>query len=126
MLEVGNGGMTTPEYRAHFSLWCLLAAPLMAGNDLRSMTPETKEILTNKDVIAIDQDALGRQGYRVRKDGDLEVWAKKLSGKDYAVVLLNRGAAPTPPSRFHGRRSACPTMRLRSSATSGRRRKRRA
>jgi alpha-galactosidase len=93
MLEVGNGGMTTPEYRAHFSLWCLLAAPLMAGNDLRSMTPETKEILTNKDVIAIDQDSLGRQGYRVRKDGDLEVWAKKLAGKDYAVVLLNRGKA---------------------------------
>jgi alpha-galactosidase len=93
MLEVGNGGMTIPEYRAHFSLWCLLAAPLMAGNDLRSMTPEIKEILTNRDVIAVDQDALGRQGYRVRKDGDLEVWARKLSGKDYAVVLLNRGKA---------------------------------
>jgi alpha-galactosidase len=94
MLEVGNGGMSTAEYRAHFSLWCLLAAPLMAGNDLRDMTPETKAILTNKDVIAIDQDPLGQQGRRVRKDGDLEVWAKKLSGKDYAVVLLNRGAAP--------------------------------
>jgi alpha-galactosidase len=94
MLEVGNGGMTTAEYRAHFSLWCLLAAPLMAGNDLRNMTPETKEILTNRDVIAIDQDPLGQQGRRLRKDGDVEVWAKKLSGKDYAVALLNRGTAP--------------------------------
>ena len=56
MLEVGNGGMTTPEYRAHFSLWCLLSAPLMAGNDIRKMTPEIHDILTNKDVIAIDQD----------------------------------------------------------------------
>ncbi len=62
MLEVGNGGMTTTEYRAHFSLWCLLAAPLIAGNDLKTMTPEIKEILTNKEVIAVDQDALGMQG----------------------------------------------------------------
>jgi len=67
MLEVGNGGMTTNEYRAHFSLWCMLAAPLMSGNDLRSMTPEIKEILTNKEVIAVNQDALGREGSRVWK-----------------------------------------------------------
>jgi alpha-galactosidase len=92
MLEVGNGGMTTAEYRAHFSLWCILAAPLIAGNDLRSMTPEIKEILTNKEVIGINQDALGREGSRVWKDGDREVWSKQLKDGGRAVVLLNRGA----------------------------------
>ena len=91
MLEVGNGGMTAAEYRAHFSFWCLLAAPLIAGNDIRNMTAETKDILTNKDVIAIDQDALGKQGRRIRKDGDLEVWARPLADKGYAVILFNRG-----------------------------------
>ncbi len=92
MLEVGNGGMTTAEYRAHFSLWCIMAAPLIAGNDLRSMTPEIKEILTNKEVIAINQDALGREGTRIWKDGDREVWSKQLKDGSRAVVLLNRGA----------------------------------
>ena len=92
MLEVGNGGMTTTEYRSHFSLWALLAAPLIAGNDLRSMTPEIHDILTNKEVIAIDQDPLGRQGRRVGKNGDLEVWAKQLENGDRAVILLNRAA----------------------------------
>jgi alpha-galactosidase len=93
MLEVGNGGMTNPEYRAHFSFWCLLSAPLIAGNDIRSMTPEIKEILANKDVIAIDQDTL-QQGRRLRKDGDLEVWAKKLTDGSQAVILFNRGQGP--------------------------------
>ena len=68
MLEVGNGGMTTTEYRAHFSLWSILAAPLMAGNDVRNMTPEIRDILTNKEVIAVNQDPLGSQGRRVRKE----------------------------------------------------------
>jgi alpha-galactosidase len=94
MLEVGNGGMTENEYRAHFSLWAILTAPLIAGNDLRSMTPEIKSILTNREVIAIDQDPLGRQGRRVAKDGDIEVWAKDLAGGNRAAVLLNRGTAP--------------------------------
>jgi alpha-galactosidase len=93
MLEVGNGGMTTTEYRSHFSLWALMAAPLMAGNDLRNMTPEIRDILTNKEVIAIDQDSLGRQGRRVAKDGDLEVWAKQLKNGDRAVILLNRSSS---------------------------------
>jgi alpha-galactosidase len=93
MLEVGNGGMTMTEYRAHFSLWCLLAAPLMAGNDVRNMTPAIKAILTNKEVIAVDQDPLGKEGTRVWKDGDREVWAKQLKGGSRAVILLNRGAA---------------------------------
>jgi alpha-galactosidase len=95
MLEVGNGGMTTTEYRAHFSLWCLLAAPLMAGNDLANMSAETRNILTNREVIAVDQDALGMQGRRVKKDGDAEVWAKQLKDGGRAVVLFNRGAAGT-------------------------------
>jgi alpha-galactosidase len=91
MLEVGNGGMTNTEYRSHFSLWALLAAPLMAGNDLRDMKPETHQILTNREVIAVNQDPLGRQGRRVRKDGDLEVWAKQMQDGSRAIVLLNRG-----------------------------------
>jgi alpha-galactosidase len=91
MLEVGNGGMTVPEYRAHFSLWALLAAPLMSGNDVRSMSPEIKDILTNTEVISVNQDNLGREGHRVRKDGDLEVWSKPLADGTRAVILLNRG-----------------------------------
>ncbi len=93
MLEVGNGGMTTTEYRSHFSLWALLAAPLISGNDLRNMPPEIHDILTNKEVIAIDQDPLGREGRRVWKDGDLEVWGRQLQNGDRAVILLNRGSA---------------------------------
>jgi alpha-galactosidase len=93
MLEVGNGGMTDTEYRSHFSLWAILAAPLIAGNDLRDMRPEIHDILTNKEVIAVDQDSLGREGERVWKNGDLEVWVKQLKDGSRAVVLLNRGTA---------------------------------
>jgi alpha-galactosidase len=93
MLEVGNGGMTTSEYRAHFSLWCIINAPLIAGNDLRSMAPEIKEILTNKEVIAINQDPLGRQASRAWKEGNLEIWAKPMKDGSRAVLLLNRGAS---------------------------------
>jgi alpha-galactosidase len=96
MLEVGNGGMTNTEYRAHFSMWCLLAAPLLAGNDLRSMSAETKEILTNKEVIAVDQDPLGLEGRRVKKTGDLEVWSRQLADGSRAVALLNRSAVEQP------------------------------
>jgi len=90
MLEVGNGGMTTTEYRAHFSLWCLLSAPLMAGNDIRSMSPEIAAILGNKEVIAVDQDPMGMQGRRVKKDGEFEIWSKQLADGGRAVALLNR------------------------------------
>jgi alpha-galactosidase len=93
MLEVGNGGMTTIEYRSHFSLWAMLAAPLIAGNDLRDMKPEIQEILTNKEVIAVDQDRLGSEGKPVRKSGDLEVLARTLQGGNRAVILFNRGSA---------------------------------
>jgi alpha-galactosidase len=96
MLEVGNGGMTTTEYRSHFSLWAVLAAPLMAGNDIAAMTPEIKEILTNKEVIAIDQDALGQQGRRISREGNLEVYARPLADGSRAVVLFNRGASEQP------------------------------
>jgi alpha-galactosidase len=91
MLEVGNGGMTNEEYKSHFSLWAILAAPLIAGNDPRSMTPEIREILTNKEVIGVDQDPLGRQGQRVMRNGDLEVWSKRMADGGRAVILLNRG-----------------------------------
>jgi alpha-galactosidase len=90
MLEIGNGGMTDMEYRTHMSLWCLLAAPLLAGNDLRTMTPAITEILTNKEVIAVNQDPLGSEGRRVLKDGDQEVWSKQMQDGSRAVVLLNR------------------------------------
>ncbi len=93
MLEVGNGGMTDTEYRTHMSLWALLAAPLLAGNDLRDVKPEIVNILTNRDVIAIDQDPLGRQGRRLRTQGDVEIWTKPLSGGGQAVGLFNRGTA---------------------------------
>jgi alpha-galactosidase len=93
MLEVGNGGMTTEENRAHFSMWAMLSAPLLAGNDISNMTADTKAILLNKEVIAIDQDVLGQQGRRVKKMGDLEIWSKQLNDGGRAVALLNRGAA---------------------------------
>lgn len=91
MLEVGNGGMTDTEYRTHMSLWSLLAAPLLAGNDLRHVPPATLAILTNKEVIAINQDRLGKQATRVSKDGDLEVWSRPLADGSHAVGLFNRG-----------------------------------
>lgn len=96
MLEVGNGGMTTTEYESHFSLWAMLAAPLIAGNDLAAMPVETQRILANRDVIAVDQDALGMQARRVWKEGDLEIWARPLKGGGAAAVLFNRGPQPAP------------------------------
>jgi alpha-galactosidase len=96
MLEVGNGHMTLDEYRTHISLWAILAAPLLAGNDLSQMTAETKSLLVNKDVIAIDQDALGKQGDRLRKDGDLEIWTRTLSGGAIAVGFFNRSTSAAP------------------------------
>ena len=94
MLEVGNGGMTSTEYESHFSLWAMLAAPLVAGNDLSTMDADTRRILTNRDVIAVDQDPLGQQGRRIWKQGEQEIWARPLKGGEHAVVLFNRGKAP--------------------------------
>jgi alpha-galactosidase len=95
MLEVGNGGMTDIEYRTHFSLWSMLAAPLLAGNDLRTVSPDILKILVNRDVIAIDQDRLGKQATRAWKSGDEEVWTRPLENGDIAVAFFNRGAAST-------------------------------
>jgi len=93
MLEVGNG-MKYNEDKAHFSLWCMLAAPLMAGNDLRKMSPQTTAILTNKDVIAVDQDALGVEGFRYYAFDGLEIWVKPLANNELAVCFLNRSNRP--------------------------------
>jgi alpha-galactosidase len=94
MLEVGNGGMTEDEYRAHFGMWAMLAAPLIAGNDVRGMDAQTRAILLAPEIIAIDQDPLGRQARRVWKDGAREIWARDLADGSRAVALLNRGTAP--------------------------------
>jgi alpha-galactosidase len=90
MLEVGNGGMNIDEYRTHISLWAILAAPMLAGNDLSTMTPETIALLTNREVIAIDQDPAGKQGDRVRAEGPMEIWARVLADGSKAVALFNR------------------------------------
>jgi alpha-galactosidase len=96
MLEVGNGGMNAGEYRTHMTLWAMLAAPLLAGNDVSKMTPETLATLTNRGVIAVDQDKLGAQGHRVSAVGPLEIWEKPLSGGAKAVALFNRGESDSP------------------------------
>lgn len=93
MMEVGNG-MSVNADRAHFSMWAMLAAPLLAGNDLRSMSPETTEILTNQDVIAVDQDPLGIQGFKYSAADGVEIWFKPLAGGDWAMAVLNRKEAP--------------------------------
>jgi alpha-galactosidase len=95
MLEVGNNGLSDTEGRTHFSMWAILAAPLIAGNDIRSMNATTKATLTNTDVIAVDQDPMGAQGKKVATPGtNLEVWSKPLAGTNTrAVALLNRGTA---------------------------------
>jgi alpha-galactosidase len=122
MLEIGNGAMSTAEYQVHFSMWAMLAAPLIAGNDLRNMTPEIKEILTNKDVIAVDQDELGQAGARVGPAaatstalksasnlnaaiaagagaaGGTEVWLRQLAKGAHAIALFNLGSTPAEMS----------------------------
>jgi alpha-galactosidase len=82
--------MSTDEYKTHMSLWVILASPLLAGNDLSKMTQADKDILMNKDAIAIDQDSLGKQGDRLYESGDIDVWTKPLSGGRVAVGLFNR------------------------------------
>ena len=91
MLEVGNPGLTLTESRSQFSLWCMLAAPLMAGNDLRKMTPEVSKILTNKGAIAIDQDSLGKQGYLYMDHLSKLIYVKELSKGDWAICWYNSG-----------------------------------
>jgi alpha-galactosidase len=92
MLEIGNGHMSNDEYRTHMSLWALVAAPLLAGNDIRNMTPATKDILMNEEVIAVDQDPLGKQASPLR-NSDLEIWIKPLADGSIAVGIVNMGSA---------------------------------
>jgi alpha-galactosidase len=111
MLEVGNGQttgrdnhmryLTLAEDRTHFSMWAMLAAPLLAGNDLPNMTPEVRGILTNRDVIAIDQDRLGHEATRAYSDGELDVWTRKLQGGAMAVAVINAGSDRYSTHPFH-------------------------
>jgi len=101
MLEVGNGKLSLAENRTHFTLWAILAAPLLAGNDLTNMKPEITAILTNRDVIAIDQDPLGRQGVRAYSDGEVEVWTRQLQGGAIAICVLNAGSDRYSTHPFH-------------------------
>ena len=94
MLQVGNGVLTMEENRSHFTMWCMLAAPLLAGNDIRKMDKETLGILTNKEVIAVNQDKLGKQGGRYMKVGEHEIWVKQLSNGEAAVCFFNRDEQP--------------------------------
>ncbi len=96
MLEIGNGGMTLDEYKTHMSLWAILAAPLLAGNDLSKVTPAYLAILENKDAIAIDQDDLGKQGDRVVAEGPYETWTKPMAGGKMAIGVFNRGELAHP------------------------------
>ena len=102
MLEIGNVitvdgitySMTPSEERAHFTMWCMMAAPLILGNDLRDISEETLAILKNRELIAVDQDPLGIQGLRLRKEGDLQYWFKPLKDGDWAFCILNAGEKP--------------------------------
>lgn len=101
MLEVGNGHLSLAENRTHFSMWSMLAAPLLAGNDLPNMKPEVKAILTNHDVIALDQDPLGEEATRVYSEGEVDVWMRHLAGGAMAIAVVNAGSDRTPLHPFH-------------------------
>lgn len=97
MLEVGNGTLTETQNRAHFSLWCMMAAPLILGNDIRKISDEVMKIVTNKNLIAIDQDKLGKQAKRVAT-GSVDILAKPLSDGSTAILFYNKGAGSASPS----------------------------
>lgn len=88
MMEVGNG-FTAAEDRVHFTMWCILSSPLVLGNDVRSMNKETRDLLTNKEVIAINQDSLGVQGFRFMNENDIEIWVKALANDEWAIAFVN-------------------------------------
>lgn len=94
MLEVGNGSLTEAENRAHFTLWCVLNAPLILGNDLRTVPEPVLRIITNQEVIALNQDLLCRQAEKVVDTGDVEIFAKPLANGDVGVCVLNRAGTP--------------------------------
>src|SRR5579863_3858668 len=101
MLEVGNGQLSPAENRTHFSMWAMLAAPLLAGNDLPHMKPEIRDILTKRDVIAIDQDPLGHEARHVYSKGEIEVWARDLKGGAKAIAIVNAGSDVYSTHPFH-------------------------
>jgi alpha-galactosidase len=101
MLEVGNGKLSLAENRTHFSMWAMLASPLLAGNDLPHMKPEIKAILTNKDVIAINQDPLGHQARYIYSGGQVEVWERDLKGGAKAIAIINIGSDRVSTHPFH-------------------------
>ena len=101
ILEVGNGRLTLAENRSHFSMWAMLAAPLLAGNDLPNMKPEIKAMLLNRDVIAIDQDQLGREATRAYSEGEVDVWTRHLAGGAMAIAVLNAGNERYSSHPFH-------------------------
>lgn len=94
MLQVGNGPLSDVENRSHFTMWAMLAAPLMLGTDLAAASPDLISVITNDEVIAIDQDPLGQQAQRIRSDSETQVWARPLDGGEFAVALLNSGETP--------------------------------
>jgi alpha-galactosidase len=96
MLEVGVGKLSTSENRAHFSMWCMLAAPLITGNDLRNMSKEVNDILTNRLVISVNQDPLGIQGMKVKAENGFETWLKPLIDGKWALCFLNRSEEAKP------------------------------
>lgn len=95
MLEVGNGGLTPDEERTHFALWAILNSPLLLGNDLRNMSPQALDILTNKEIIAINQDSLGIQGFKYKKEGTVEIWVKPMVNDEWALCFFNRSQQPS-------------------------------
>jgi alpha-galactosidase len=115
MLEVGNG-MSVNENRAHFTMWCMLAAPLISGNDLRNMSQETHDILTNKDVIAIDQDSLGIEGFKYSSKDSVEIWFKPLFNDDWAMCVLNRSLKPQSISFNWNKESVYDSLSNRNAA----------
>jgi len=101
MLEVGNGRLTSAENRTHFSMWAMLAAPLLAGNDLAHMPPDVLATLTNRDVIAIDQDRLGHEATHAYSDGEVDVWTRRLAGGTMAIAVINAGSDRVSTHPFH-------------------------
>ncbi|GHT10981.1 hypothetical protein AGMMS4956_03310 [Bacteroidia bacterium] len=95
MMEVGNGDLTLYENQSHFALWAILNSPLILGNDIRSMSEETRAVLTNKDIIGVSQDALGIQGFKYKTIDSIEVWAKPLANNEWALLFLNRAKTPS-------------------------------
>ncbi len=98
MLEIGNAGLTPDECYTHMTLWCMLSAPLLIGCDMSRMDPFTVSLFSNDEVIAVDQDALGKQGYRLKAEGTTEIWVKPLASGDAAIALFNRGDQPVTVS----------------------------